>query len=1148
MPEPYAHDFVPLHLHTEYSLLDGANRIGALAERAKELGMPACAITDHGVMYGAVDFYRAMKDAGVHPVIGCEVYVATRSRYDRTPHVDDDQYHLVLLAQNEQGYKNLAKLVSKAYLDGFYYKPRVDKELLGAHNDGLIALTACLSGEVPARFLRQGPDAARQALEDYINIFGRDRLFLELQDHGLAAQQEVNRFLVEESKKYGLGLVATNDSHYMYREDARLHEVLLGIQTSTTLDDPKRLRFPNDQFYVKSGEEMASIFREVPEAIANTRAIADRCQFEFKFGELHLPKVDIPGGLSPDQYLRQLAYERVRRRYPEPSQEVMDRLEYELRIIEKTGFAGYYLIVWDFVEFARTHGVPVGPGRGSGASSLVAYVLGITNIDPIRYRLVFERFLNPERVDPPDFDIDFCYERRDRVIQYVTEKYGADSVAQIVTFGTMAARAAIRDAGRVMNLPYAEVDRIAKMVPAQLNITLDKALEISPELKHAYESQEQVRALVDIARGLEGMPRHTSVHAAGVVIAPEPLINLVPLQRMPDGNVVTQYGMDVLKLVGVLKMDFLGLRTLTVIDDTRQLVAATRGEKLDIDAIPLDDQDVYTMLSSGDTMGVFQLESSGMTDLVRQMKPTSIDDLIAAVALFRPGPMENIPAFLKAKQEKKVEYLHPLLEPILKDTYGVMIYQEQIQQVVAAMAGFTLGEADMLRRAMGKKKKEIMDEYRERFVQGCLKNGHSQELAEKLYSLIEKFAGYGFNKAHSAPYALLAYQTAWLKRHYPAEFMAALLKSVTGSMDRVAIYVDECRRMGIAVLGPDINESQADFTVVPGPRPAIRVGLAAVKNLGEGAVAAILAERARGGKFVSLLDFAVRMDGRTINRRVIENLVKAGVFDSLGTPRSQLLGGLDRILEKAAQDQKEMEAGQFSLFGPADAATKTNASLSGLVPGVPEYPREELLEMEKEVLGLYATGHPLGNYEHVLSQPRFIPVARLAAEGERPDWVVLGGRVTSRREVVTRNGDIMAFVSLEDMTGSLDVVLFPRVYKAAWFVEPGTPVIVRGRLDDQEDAPKVLADEVAPLDPARLSGLHISINQADESLPGIMRSVAEVLRSHPGNVPVIIRVPPVGKAVLAGSSHWVNPDDELLGALAALDAAVTAEIVGVRGI
>ena len=1141
MPEAYARDFVPLHVHTEYSLLDGANRIDALAARAQELGMPACAITDHGVMYGVVDFYKAMNEVGVRPIIGCEVYVATRSRHDRTPHVDDDQYHLVLLAQNEKGYRNLAKLVSKAYLEGFYYKPRVDKELLAAHSDGLIALTACLSGEVPARFLNQGPDAATKAVEEYVNIFGRDRLFLELQDHGLPAQRDLNRFLVELGSRMGIGLVATNDSHYMYQEDARLHEVLLGIQTGTTLDDPKRLRFPNDQFYLKSGEEMARIFSDVPQAIANTRAIADMCQFDFKFGELHLPKVDIPGGLTPDQYLRQLAYSRLPRRYPSPSQEVLDRLEYELRIIEKTGFAGYFLIVWDFVEFARTHGVPVGPGRGSGASSLVAYVLGITNIDPIRYRLVFERFLNPERVDPPDFDIDFCYERRDQVIRYVTDKYGADSVAQIVTFGTMAARAAIRDAGRVMNLPYAEVDRVAKMVPAQLNITLDKALEISPELKQAYQDQEAVRALVDIARGLEGMPRHTSVHAAGVVIAPEPLINLVPLQRMPDGNVVTQYGMDVLKLVGVLKMDFLGLRTLTVIDDTRRLVAETRGTDLDIDGIPLDDQEVYAMLSAGDTTGVFQLESSGMTDLVRQMKPTSIDDIIAAVALFRPGPMENIPVFLKAKQEKQVTYPHPLLEPILKDTYGVMIYQEQIQQVVAAMAGFSLGEADMLRRAMGKKKKEIMDEYRERFVQGCLKNGHSEELAQQLYGFIEKFAGYGFNKAHSAPYALLAYQTAWLKHHYPAEFMAALLKSVTGSMERVAVYVDECRRLGIEVLGPDINESQAHFSVVPGEKPAIRVGLAAVKNLGDGAVASILAERSRGGKFASLLDFAARVDTRTVNRRVIENLIKAGVFDSLGTPRSQLLGGLDRILERATQAQKETEAGQFSLFGPGDTGSD-HASLAGLVPDIPEYPSAQLLEMEMEVLGLYASGHPLGRYEHVLSSPRFIPIARLAAEAERPDWVVLGGRVTSRREIITRNGETMAFLALEDMTGSLEVVAFPRVYRAAWFVEPGVPVVVRGRLDDQEETPKVLADEIVPLDPRGLRGVHLCISQDGEDLPALLRSVAEVLDDHPGHTPVIISLPQAGRAVLTGSSHWVEPSDDLVAALAGMHPAITVKM------
>ncbi|MBX6377172.1 MAG: DNA polymerase III subunit alpha, partial [Clostridia bacterium] len=985
-------EFVHLHVHSEYSLLDGAARVAELPQRARELGMAAVALTDHGVMYGAVEFYKACRQHEVRPVLGCEVYVAPRSRFDREPRVDDRPYHLVLLAEDEVGYRNLVRLVSLASLEGFYYKPRVDKELLAAHARGLVCLTGCLGGEVP-RLLQEGrEEEARRAAGQYLEIFGRDHFFVEVQDHGLEVERRLNPRLVALARELGVGVVATNDAHYLRRDDAAAHDVLLSIQTGKALDDPQRLRFPNDEFYLKSPEEMAERFRDLPEALVNSVAIAERCRFDFRFGEIKLPRYELPEGYDAAGYLRKLCEERFPQRYPDGPGEARERLDYELRVIEQMGYAGYFLIVWDFIHYARSRGIAVGPGRGSAAGSLVAYVLGITDIDPLRHHLLFERFLNPERVSMPDMDIDFDDQRRGEVIEYVVRKYGSDRVAQIITFGRMLARAVVRDVGRALGLGYAEVDRIAKMVPAQLGMTLERALEANPELRDAQDADPTVRRLLDLARRLEGLPRHASVHAAGVVIARDPLMEDVPLQQMADGVVVTQFPMNVLEELGLLKFDFLGLRTLSVLEETRRLVRETTGEDLDLTRLPLDDPDTYEALGRGETAGVFQLESGGMRDMLRDLRPTCIEDIIAAVALYRPGPMENIPDFVRAKHSGQVRVPHPLLEPILRDTYGILVYQEQIMQLAARMAGFSLGQADILRRAVGKKKKEVLDAQRQAFVQGCLANGHSRALAEELYDLIVKFANYGFNRSHAAAYGLLSYQTAYLKTHYPVAFMAALLTSVMDASDKVAEYVQECRRLNIAVLPPDVNASEARFAVEGG---AIRFGLAAVKNVGVAAVEAIVAERRRGGPFRSLQDFCERLDSPHLNRRALESLVKAGAFDRLGERREVLLEALDLVLRVAQEVRARRASGQVSLFDLAGDGAAAVAAYPPL-PDVEPVPETRRLAWEKEVLGLYLSGHPLAERAHLLEGQVDLPVSGLA---ERPEGseVRVGGLLTGVR-------------------------------------------------------------------------------------------------------------------------------------------------------
>lgn len=1118
-------DFVHLHVHSEYSLLDGAARISELPKAAAKLGQQAIAITDHGVLYGAIDFYKACQKEGIKPIIGCEVYVAPRGRFQKEGKVDANLGHLVLLAENMTGYKNLIRLVSLAYTEGFYYKPRVDYELLREHSEGLIALSACLAGEIPDLLLAGQQGEAEERALCYQELFGEGNFFLELQDHGLREQKIVNQKLVALSKKTGIPLVATNDVHYLKKEDAEAQDILLCIQTAKSVDDESRLKFPSSEFYLKSAEEMAELFEA--EALENTVRIAKRCSVTFDFNAMHLPRYETPG--KPGEYLRELCYELLEEKYPEPDEVVLTRLEYELGLIEEMGYPSYFLIVWDFVRYAREKGIPVGPGRGSAASSIVAYILGITNIDPLAFELVFERFLNPERVTMPDVDIDFCYERRDEVIDYVVQKYGADSVAQIATFGTMAARAVVRDVGRALNFSYAEVDRIAKMIPNQQGITLEKAFELSQDLREAYDSDSRVAKLMDLARQLEGLPRHASVHAAGVVITEEALTEYIPIQKTVDGVIITQYPMGLLEELGLLKMDFLGLRTLTVMEDTKEIVRHSEGIEIDFERLPLDDEATYVLMQDGYTKGVFQLESPGMRDMIKELKPSTFEDVVAAVALFRPGPMENIPDFIASKHGlKKVSYLHPSLEPILDKTYGIMVYQEQIMQVASIMAGFSYGQADILRRAMGKKKIELLMQMKAEFVNGCLANGHSEELAVQIYDLIEKFANYGFNRAHSVPYALLAYQTAYLKAHYPEAYMAALLTSMMGNTNKVTEYINECQRMGISILPPDINESYADFTVVG---ECIRFGLAAIKNIGQAAIESIVAGRKAQGAYASLEDFVNRVDLRAVNKRAIESLIKAGALDSLGYNRSQLIAILDRVIDTSARQQKQRESGQYSLFDMEEGFAQESIP----IPDIGEYPVSEMLAMEKEYLGIYVSGHPLDEKKDLLSKlttTDSLGLLELMDEQE----VVLGGLVRQTKRISTRNGELMAFVTIEDLSGQVEVVVFPRVFQRAHqFLEDDTVVIVRGRVSWQDDEVKILAEEVSSLDSYRqVLYLRISRGELEEEGYDYEARLAELkglLREHHGNTPVYLYLADRKELIKTKPMYWVNVSAVLLQTL-----------------
>ncbi|OAT85539.1 DNA polymerase III subunit alpha [Desulfotomaculum copahuensis] len=1122
--------FVHLHVHTEYSLLDGASRIKEVVKTARELGMPALAMTDHGVMFGAVDFYKACQKEGIKPILGCEVYVAPRTMADRTPRVDDRPYHLVLLAENQTGYQNLLQLVSLGFTDGFYYKPRVDRDTLARYSKGLIALSGCIAGEVAARILGGEPARAREAAGVYRDIFGPDNYFLEIQDHGFEEQHTANRELLRIHKELGIPLIATNDVHYVRREHAEMQDVLLCIQTGKTVDDPARMRFSSRELYLKSGEEMNLLFGELPEAMQNTLAVAERCRVEFTFGKLHLPHYRVPEGYTVDSYLEELCRQGVRRRFGEAENpRVKQRLEYELGVIRQMGYSGYFLIVWDFIHFARQNGIPVGPGRGSAAGSLVSYVLGITNLDPLRYDLLFERFLNPERVSMPDVDVDICYERRGEVINYVARRYGADRVAQIATFGTMAARAAIRDVGRALSMSYGEVDRVAKLVPAELHITLEKALQDSSELRELYQQDAQVKKLIDMAALLEGMPRHASTHAAGVVITRDPLIHYVPLYKAADGPLTTQFAKDQVEELGLLKMDLLGLRTLTVIADSLRLIKESTGIDVDIDNIPLDDPAAFDLLCRGEACGVFQLESSGMRAILKELRPEVFEDIIALVALYRPGPLGSgmVEDFIKNKHgERQVTYLHPKLEPILKDTYGVILYQEQVMRIASDLAGFTLGEADLLRRAMGKKKPEIIAGLRSQFVEGAVKNGVDGEIAGQIFDLMEYFAGYGFNKSHSAAYALVSYQTAYLKANFPAPYMAALLTSVRDNTDKVAVYVEECRRMKMAVLPPDVNESRESFTVAGNN---IRFGLAAIKNVGLGAVEAIIKTREEGGPYTCFADFCRRLDTRVINRRVLENLIKSGALDSLGHHRAQLMAAVDAGLALAQQSQRERRDGQLSLLDLWGEQAEETLALS--MPDVKPYPQGDLLALEKEALGLYISGHPLQEYRRALAE-RAGAVAAELADLEPESVVTLGGLLTALKKIATRRGEPMAFGTLEDLTGSVEVVFFPRTYQQyGGLIAPDRVILVRGKVNNSGEAVKILADEVTPLTKTAGGDLYLQFPRPTTEL---ITRVQTLLRAFPGQCPVYLYFPRDKKLACTPREYWVDLASPVLTELGGL--------------
>ena len=1074
--------FAHLHVHTEFSLLDGSNKIKECVSRVKELGMNSVAITDHGVMFGVIDFYRAAKAAGVKPILGCEVYVAPGSRFDKEAvgNNDDRYYHLVLLAENETGYYNLMKIVSRGFTEGYYYKPRVDMELLEQYHEGIIALSACLAGEVQKNILRGMYGEAKAAACRYKDIFGEGNFFLELQDHGMEEQKLVNQSLLRMSQETGIELVATNDIHYTYADDVKPHDILLCIQTGKKLADEDRMRYEGGQYYIKSEEEMRKLFPYAQEAIDNTQKIADRCNVEIVFGEKKLPKYDVPDGFTSWEYLNKLCYEGLERRYPGDDPKIRERLEYELSVIKRMGYVDYFLIVWDFIKYARDHGISVGPGRGSAAGSIVSYCLGITSIDPLRYQLLFERFLNPERVSMPDIDVDFCFERRQEVIDYVVRKYGTDRVVQIVTFGTMAARGVIRDVGRVMDLPYAFVDGIAKMIPKELNITLGKALQSSPDFKKAYDNDPQVKELIDMSMRLEGLPRHTSMHAAGVVISQKAVEEYVPLSVGSDGSVVTQFTMTTLEELGLLKMDFLGLRTLTVIQDAVRLAEKSSGKEIDINAIDYNDKKVLDYIGSGETDGIFQLESGGMKGFMKELKPQNLEDIIAGISLYRPGPMDFIPQYIKGKNHPElITYDCPQLEPILAPTYGCIVYQEQVMQIVRDLAGFTLGRSDLLRRAMSKKKGDVMQKERQAFVYGdeeggvpgCIANGIDEKTANKIYDEMIDFAKYAFNKSHAAAYAVVSYQTAWLKYYYPVEFMAALMTSMIDNPPKVAEYIYSCRQMGIEILPPDINEGVGNFSVQDGK---IRYGLAAIKSIGCPVIESIVRERNERGKFKTLKDFIERLSGKEVNKRTIESFIKSGAFDGLGGTRKQFMIIYVQIVDQVNQERKYSMAGQLSLFDMVDDDQKAEFDIP--LPKVGEYEKETRLAFEKEVLGVYLTGHPMEEYEE--KWRKSISKTTLdfqldketgAAKVHDGAKEIIGGIIATLAIKYTKTNKTMAILTLEDLLGTVEVVVFPRDYeKYKEYLQEENKVFIRGRVSEEDDAPsKLICESVVPFSQTR---------------------------------------------------------------------------------
>jgi len=1196
-------DFVHLHLHTEYSLLDGACRLDELVEEGARLGMKAMAITDHGNMFGAVAFHDTCREKGLRPILGCEVYVAPGSRFERQAQSASDAYdHLTLLAASDAGYHNLVKLVSAGYLEGFYHRPRIDKDLLAKHSQGLVGLSGCLSGEVAGHILVGAEDAALQSVGLFSEIFGRDRFFLEVMEHGLPDQRRVNQGLLRVRQKTGLKLAATNDAHYLHRDDHQAHDVLLCIGSGKKVADADRLRFDTNQFYLRSAEEMAALFPDHPEALRSTVEIAEMCDFELE-GVSTLPAFDVPPGFTIESYFekvtrdgfaeRRRALEPLaaagRLRHPLPDYEA--RLEKEIGVIQRVGFSGYFLIVWDFIRYARERAIPVGPGRGSAAGSLVAFSLRITDIDPIENGLIFERFLNPERISPPDIDIDFCEARRGEVIEYVTRKYGRDNVAQIITFGTMKAKAVVRDVGRVMDMSYADVDRIAKMIPFDLKMTLDKALEESPPLKDAYQKDPRVRELIDVSRRLEGTTRHASTHAAGVVISPRPLTELVPLFKGTTADVTTQFDMKGVERIGLLKMDFLGLRTLTLIDNCVKMIEAQRGVRIDPSAIPTDDAATYELFTAGRTSGLFQFESDGMRDILKRFKPDRLEHLTALNALYRPGPMQMIDDFIRRRHgQTRVVYEHPALEPILRETYGVMVYQEQVMQIASALAGFSLGEADLLRKAMGKKNAEVMAAQMETFRAGCAGRGVPARKAGRIWEAMEQFAGYGFNKSHSAAYAWLAYQTGYLKANFPAFFMAALLTSERANTDKMVQYVGECREMGIHVLPPDVNESEMYFSVITEgsggatngsgagagggeegrpateqipshsdaagrARGAIRFGLSAIKNVGEGAVEAVLAVRKASGPFTSLFDFCDRTDLRAVNRRVVESFVKSGSFDSVDPRRSALFTAIDRAMEAGQKRQRDREAGQSSLFGMLGTAEGRQAGPER-IPDAPPWPESERLAFEKESLGFFISGHPLERFRAEIAEWASATTAGLGTAAPGGE-VTVGGIVTGLRLIRTRKGDRMATFVLEDLEGSAETLVFPEAYKkAASRLADDQVVLVKGRVEVQDDGrARLLASDVLPLEEAKLAEarrvtIRVAVSEWDREKGERLR---DILGAHRGDCPVTLELlrPGAWALAVAPSAYYsVRPDVALREEVEALlgpGALVLARANGLPG-
>ena len=1133
-----ARNFTHLHLHTEYSLLDGACRIEGLMQRVKALGQTAVAITDHGVMYGCVDFYKAAKKAGVKPIIGCEVYVATRTRFDKVNRIDGSN-HLVLLCKNETGYKNLIKMVSAGFTEGFYNKPRVDHELLEEYHEGLICLSACLAGEIPQALLAGDYEKAKNLARYYEDLFGKGNYYIEIQDHGLDEQRTVLPLLVRLSRETGIPLVATNDAHYLEKEDSRMQHILICIQTNKTVNDDDVLEFGTDEFYVKSTDEMYELFSAWPEACENTSRIAEMCSFDFEFGVTKLPYFVAPDGMDNKEYFVKLCRDGLLRRYgADVPEDIRARLDYEISIIDRMGYINYYLIVFDFINYAKSQGIPVGPGRGSGAGSLAAYCVGITNIDPIKYNLLFERFLNPERVSMPDFDIDFCYERRQEVIDYVIRKYGADHVAQIVTFGTMAARAAIRDVGRVLDMPYGTVDGIAKLVPMEPKMTLTKALSISRELKARYDADPQVKELIDMSLKLEGMPRHASTHAAGVVITREAADEYVPLATN-DGNPVTQFTMTTIEELGLLKMDFLGLRTLTVIDDAEKMIRK-REPGFSMDAVPYDDQRVYAMLNAGETEGVFQMESGGMTQAVMGLQSKSLEDIIAIISLYRPGPMESIPTYIANRHNPgNVKYKTPQLEHILDVTNGCIVYQEQVMQICRELAGFSYGQADLVRRAMSKKKHDVMEKERQHFVHGntepghecagCVANGISETVANAIFDDMSSFASYAFNKAHAAAYAVVAYQTAYLKRHYPREFMAALLTSVLDNTGKVIEYTAECQRMGIRVLPPDINASDAGFTV---EGKDIRFGLLALKNVGRNLIATVVRERS-GTPYRSLYDFCKRLHGTEINRRAVESMIKSGAFDNLEAKRRSMMDGVEGILKSVESEARRNLDGQIDLFGALDGEQESGRNVYKLPDSGEEYPYDILLQMEKEVSGLYLSGHPLDHYRPVIEKVSTCRISELVGENAHAydeQNVTLVCTVVRTKTINTKAGGMMAFITVEDLSGSMEVLAFPKVLLAASeAVHDNAVVVIKGRVSYKEDEPsKLIADSIVDVERYEPDKIKTDIKSTKNGLwlkLSSMRSESfeetkNLLQIFEGNFPVYMYFEDTKQRMLAPKSLW----------------------------